>query len=131
MFRPSRRQLLFTAIGAMSVLAARDFFLLYCRGVSRNVPNFFASLDGETVDAARAVGSRVARLHPDFGTEPTLVRLLESRPLLLAAHEESCLDTRQAMLQQQCCEDFAGGRTVVVDGWVVSETEAQLCASIA
>lgn len=131
MFKPSRRQLLFTAIGAMSVLAARDFFLLYCRGVSRNVPSFFASLDTKTVHAAREVGTRVARLHPGYGTEPALSRLFEDRPLLLAAYEESCVDTRQVLIQQQCCEDFASGKTVIIDGWVVSETEAQLCASIA
>lgn len=131
MFKPSRRQLLFTALGAMSVLAARDFFLLYCRGVSRNVPAFFAGLDTQTHDAARTVGHRVARLYPGYGTQAALSRLLERRPLLLAAYESDCAETRQAMIQQQCCEDFSQGRTVIVDGWVVSQTEAQLCASIA
>lgn len=131
MLRPSRRQLLFAAIGAMSVLATRDFFLLYCRNVSRNVPDFFASLDPQVFAAARDVGLQVARRYPGYGTTQALADHLSERPLLLTAHQDTCLDTRRAMLQQQCCADFAAGHTVVVGGWVMSETEAQLCAAIA
>ena len=132
MVRISRRNVLFGAVGVMSVLAARDFFLLYCRNVSRNTPDFFASLGDESVfGAAKAVGRQVKRLHPDFGTETMLARFYEERPLLLEAAEETCLDTRKAMLQHQCGEDFAHGRCLVVDGWVISETEAQLCAAVA
>ena len=129
MVKLNRRHLLFTAIGAMSVLAARDFFLVYCRGVARNVPTFFAGLDLPKRNAARQVGIRVAAAHPGRGAEAELSQVLEQRPLLLAASEESCPDTRLAMVQQQCCEDFVAGRTLVVDGWVLSETEARLCAA--
>ncbi|KKB07049.1 hypothetical protein VE25_19560 [Devosia geojensis] len=128
----NRRNVLFGAVGVMSVLATRDFFLLYCRNVSRNTPDFFASLGDESVfGAARAVGRQVKRLHPDFGTETMLARFYGERPLLLEAAEETCLDTRKAMLQSQCGEDFSNGRCLVVDGWVISETEAQLCAAVA
>jgi hypothetical protein len=132
MFKPNRRQIMFAAIGTVSVLAVRQAFLLYCETVSRNTPNFFASLRGQGIlSAARTVGQQVRAQHPAFGTQVALAQFYSERPLLVAAHDETCLDTRRAMLQRQCREDFAAGHMVVVDGWLVSETEAQLCATIA
>lgn len=35
---------------------------------------------------------------------------------------------RRAPIEQQVRDDFAAGRTVLVDGWVLSATEARQCA---
>jgi hypothetical protein len=35
---------------------------------------------------------------------------------------------RQRSIDEQIRDDFAAGRTVVVNGWVLSETEARQCA---
>ena len=35
---------------------------------------------------------------------------------------------KRASIEQQVRDDFAGGRTVLVNGWVLSATEARQCA---
>jgi hypothetical protein len=35
---------------------------------------------------------------------------------------------RSRSIEEQIRDDFAAGRTVVVNGWVLSETEARQCA---
>jgi hypothetical protein len=35
---------------------------------------------------------------------------------------------RRRSIEEQVRDDFAAGRTVVVSGWVLSETEARQCA---
>jgi hypothetical protein len=128
----TRRAFLFAAPGVVSVVAAREALLVYCRRISRNTPNFFAGLhEDNALAAARVVGRKVKAQHPDFGTERVLAQFYGERPLLVAAHEQSCPDTRHAMVQRQCCQDFAAGNMLIVDGWVISETEAQLCAAMA
>ncbi|MFJ5488061.1 hypothetical protein ACIKTA_10775, partial [Hansschlegelia beijingensis] len=54
---------------------------------------------------------------------------LTERPLMRRAIGEECPTTRRTLVQDQCAQDFADDRTVVVDGWVLSETEASLCAA--
>jgi hypothetical protein len=36
-----------------------------------------------------------------------------------------------AEIKRRFAKDFADGRTVMLDGWVVSRTEARLCALLA
>jgi hypothetical protein len=38
---------------------------------------------------------------------------------------------RRSALRQQAAQDYARGNVVLVDGWVLSRTEAQLCALVA
>jgi hypothetical protein len=82
-------------------------------------------------DSARAVGARYLARFPQEAN----VRLLTA--LICGSTERmwqlADLDTpilRQALARQNI-EDFSSGRTVVVDGWTLSETEARLCAIVA
>jgi hypothetical protein len=54
---------------------------------------------------------------------------LEARPQLRAALAEECPTARLRLVQDQCALDFAEGRIVSLDGWLLSETEAGLCAA--
>ena len=38
---------------------------------------------------------------------------------------------RRRIVERRVADDFEAGRVVVVDGWVLSRTEAALCAAVA
>ncbi|MCB1883601.1 MAG: hypothetical protein KDG89_06330 [Geminicoccaceae bacterium] len=79
--------------------------------------------------SARAVGKRVLAAYPAFADPRNLVDGLVGRHPglegLLGTGDEAGLG--QA-LGQAVREDFARGDTVLVDGWLLSRTEAALCA---
>lgn len=74
-----------------------------------------------------AVGRAYRSAHPEEDDAETLGHLL------LAEGDRSSSDVPsdhplQARLQQQVRADFAAGRTVQLDGWILSVTEARQCA---
>ncbi len=79
--------------------------------------------------AARELGRAVWRSLPPATTEESLIAaILEREPTLealVAAGEPAPL---AAALRRAVEADFAHGRTHRVDGWVLSCTEAELCA---
>jgi hypothetical protein len=73
-------------------------------------------------NAAAAIGARYLASHPEDRDGGRILRemALTTRPRTRAElHERLC---------EQHARDFADDRTVVVDGWVLSRTEARLCA---
>lgn len=79
-------------------------------------------------DSAEAVG----RCYLALGAEPADAALLAARVAgSTAGYLRLCgarTDDLRALLARQQREDFAAGRTVIVKGWVLSITEARLCA---
>lgn len=101
-----------------------------CRFVPRNHPDFFSLLDiPPDAPVARRIGLSALRLDAIPGDLPNLAATLVERPLIRQAIAEDCPTARRTLVQEQCAQDFAEQRTVVVDGWVLSETEASLCAA--
>jgi hypothetical protein len=125
----SRRALLGSAAVAAIGAATYGGSRFACSFVPRNHPDFFSLLDVVPQDgAARRIGRAalaVVRLPQDL---PAIEASLADRPLIRTALATDCPTTRRSLVQDQCGLDFAEGRTVVVDGWVLSETEAALCA---
>ncbi len=74
-------------------------------------------------DGARNIGARYLSLVPAEGDQRHLVNLLAKGAPGLMAREEA-----RALLQNAVREDFDQGRTVELNGWVISRTEARLCA---
>jgi hypothetical protein len=78
---------------------------------------------------ARAVGAEYLRARPGAATAAALVdELVGGLPgghAVLAAASDREL---RALLAARGSEDFEQGRTVVVRGWILSETEVRLCA---
>jgi hypothetical protein len=67
------------------------------------------------------VGARYVRDHPEeAGAARALAGAWGAREPALARRE----------LQRAGAQDFALGRVVRVDGWVLSRTEARLCAAV-
>lgn len=63
-----------------------------------------------------ALGAALRAAHPACSTQDCLARAALADPAALPA---------------QSAADFAEGHTVIVDGWVLSRTEAWLCAALA
>ncbi|WP_029041137.1 hypothetical protein [Cucumibacter marinus] len=122
-------------IGAGGLLAitgvAYGGGLLACRMVPRHTPDFFASLPGMDHDALRTIGQSVLRDHPGLARPGAATRLLTAKAGIERAIGTDCPQTRMTMVQEECRADFAAGRIVLVDGWMISETEALISAEAA
>lgn len=114
-----------TAIGAAVYGGSR----FACRYVPRHHPGFFALLDAAPDDpAAREIG-RLALVGDALpATLAGLEGALSDRPSIRAAMAETCPAARARLVRDQCAMDFAAGRTLRLDGWILSETEAAICA---
>lgn len=80
-------------------------------------------------ESARAIGGLYLRQHPGEADPTILTRhLLSSLELdagRIGAESDARLRDRLRFLMRA---DFAEGRTARVDGWILSRTEARLCA---
>ena len=103
--------------------------LLACFG-SRPLRTALAGFFEDRKSAA-SVGEEYLRLHPTEDDDDQLVRRLageRSREVeweRLAASDPAAF---RESVRARHREDFAAGRTVTLRGWVLSETEARLCA---
>jgi hypothetical protein len=124
------RRLLLGSVGlAIFGGAAYGASRLGCRFVPRNHPDFFSLLElAPDGDAPRRVGEALLAQSDMSLDLPRLASTLAGRPLTRAAMAETCPTSRAALVKDQCSLDFAEGRIVMVDGWLLSETEAELCA---
>jgi hypothetical protein len=78
-------------------------------------------------EGARAIGAAYLQQVPWESNARQLMSLIvEHDPSSLG--EQASLDEARAFLQRSVREDFEQSRTVELNGWVVSRTEARLCA---
>jgi|SRR5687767_13886298 len=85
-----------------------------------------ASYFGAGVDAARAVGEAYLR---QLNVEPTRASILQHAAdtleiLAKAPSQKAALSALVTAVRR----DFAEGRVLVLEGWVLSRTEVELCA---
>jgi hypothetical protein len=73
-------------------------------------------------ERAREIGTRYRAAVPTENTAAALRDAISS-----SQHRQFPWIARRS-IQEQIHDDFAAGRTVVVSGWVLSETEARQCA---
>lgn len=79
-------------------------------------------------ESARAIGRRYLALTPEESDINRLTTLICGAPENYVHLTRSRPDETRSLLAAQQRADFAAGRTVMVDGWVLSQTEARLCA---
>lgn len=126
----TRRLLLGTAGFAALGGVAYGGSLAACRFVPRNHPDFFSLLDvAPDGEAASYVGRLALASFQAPMDLHDLQRSLTGRPLIRDAMTAGCATTRADLVRDQCALDFAEGRVVTVDGWLLSETEAEICAA--
>jgi hypothetical protein len=81
-------------------------------------------LEALGTDGVRAIGARYRDRHPEErGVNALRDAILAARPV-----SARFLGTVGPSVSDLVRDDFAQGRTVVVDGWVLSATEARQCA---
>lgn len=128
----TRRRLLLGSLGTGASLllwprAARRLSTSTCRDLRDRLAGLL-----EHRDSAWIVGREYLRATPSEATPPVLAYLiaerlpLERRALVSATDEEL-----RRLLAASVVADFEEGRTVEIDGWVLSATEARLCALVA
>lgn len=125
-----RRPLLISLLGTTSVLASpRPASASPVRAAARDVPASGAELDLSLVFAdpasARSIGRRYLAQYPERSSRSRLLAELDLPAARPAAPGRAGLIEWIEQAQQR---DFAEGRTVVVNNWVLSRTEAALCA---
>lgn len=82
-------------------------------------PELIDMLGAESV---RNIGARYRAAVPEENTAGAL-------RAAISGHQGFRLPwVKRASIEQQVRDDFTAGRTVVVDGWVLSATEARQCA---
>ena len=72
--------------------------------------------------AVRDIGRRYREMAPGENSARTVAQAI------LAPLPGTVPSALSARLEQQVASDFAGGRTVNVNGWILSVTEARQCA---
>jgi hypothetical protein len=77
------------------------------------------------LQSARRVGQAYLATTPEEADRDRL--LAQLYPRLEPGADRSAAAWRESYMAR-CRQDFAEGRTVRIDGWVLSQTEARLCA---
>ena len=83
----------------------------------------------ECLESARVVGREYLRIVPEEAQKKILLDLVcrgstSNKAKLLS----SDIPTMRKLLQQSIRKDFETGRTVFINGWMLSQTESRVCA---
>lgn len=81
-------------------------------------------------ESARAVGERYLALHPEEGDSAKLADTIYGASPLSRNWKPSGAVAHKH-LKEKIKKDFEQGRTVCLDGWILSRTEGRLCALVA
>ena len=128
-----------------AILTRRGFLRMTCAivaVVSIRLPDVFAASVGSQNglasklidlfrdrDSARGVGREYLRIAPVEADALKLTELIcAGRPERYAELSHASMVKVRRMLLHQQREDFDQGRIVNVKGWILSQTEARLCA---
>jgi len=80
-------------------------------------------------ESVQRIGIAYLKAHPHMATSRALVRSIESKVHQRAWTDAHSPDEGQVgrRLQEAIREDFSKSRTISIGGWLLSETEVQLC----
>ena len=80
-------------------------------------------------ESVERIGGEYLRTHPQMATSRALMLSIQSKLHLREEMGAKTLDAGQVAgrLRETIREDFSASRTVSIGGWLLSETEVQLC----
>ncbi|HET9826553.1 MAG TPA: hypothetical protein VFP87_14535 [Chitinophagaceae bacterium] len=81
--------------------------------------------DAETI---REIGNAYQKLVPNENSKATLMRLLAANIDVYPSDRSVDRELVSSVLDKRVRQDFQENRTMVVDGWILSVTEARQCA---
>jgi hypothetical protein len=116
-----RRAFLAGLVAALGLVAAGRAFARATTAAGSAPPPLAALLRQRS--SAAAVGARYLREHP----AERAAALRAPGPRGARALDATA---RRRALRRESARDFAEGRVVRVDGWILSRTEARLCAAV-
>ena len=129
----TRRQFIVAAAGAgvaALAVATRPWQALVAYSPPGSAADRLAGLL-ESRDSARAIGREYLKLTPTEADSATLVSLIaRGLPGGTGALTRAPENELRQMIAACVVGDFAGARTAEIDGWVLSATEARLCALV-
>lgn len=117
----------FSAAILAGIMVSPDFTQRYFS--SNRLGNRFVKVFAHDLQAARAVGKAYLRDIPQESNASILTdMILKSGTALMQRLDVLSEKNLIAKLRSTITEDFISGNTIQVDGWVLSRTEARLCA---
>lgn len=123
----SGRRWFLTAIGAAGTFLATDWRTCVRAAATDTAPERLIGLF-EHRDSARAIGSVYLAAHPEEADVSRLLELINRAdggpPFAPLATDTA----RRAWIRERQTQDFAAGRIVNLDGWLLSATEVRICA---
>jgi hypothetical protein len=128
--RIGRRLFIVTALGlTATTLAVR-------LGLKREAIHDDSATDAQRLlrafsnhESAAELGRAYLATAPREGSPTVLVELITAKLPAGSAELRTADDGQiRSLLAQQVKEDFSSGNSVAVDGWIISKTEARLCA---
>lgn len=129
----NRRKFLLSLLGFLSGFAvirktglcsdAYNTHILEDAAITRALSNLFTIPEN-----ARVIGIRYLKHYPERANLELLLGVLGPDVAALATADDHTLLNHLNALQRQ---DFIDGETVIVNNWILSRTEASLCALVA
>ena len=118
----------------LSAVSAASLYIpaVGCKEASKPVvkalaqPQFLAQFCDEAT--IREIGNAYKKIRPNEQKATNLERLLLTDTTGRVAANTNDTTNLQTLLQQKITHDFETGQTVIVKGWVLSQTEARQCA---
>jgi hypothetical protein len=123
-----RRAFLAGSGAVVAALAAPALATLFGCGRRPTLAQALVGFYRDPESAARVGQAVLAAVPSEATAEAVVAALAGDRRAELEALAASDPAALRALLQEQHRRDFEDGRTVAIDGWVLSRTEARLCA---
>jgi hypothetical protein len=105
--------------------------LIHCRSndaysISLMQPAFLSQICEEKV--IQEIGIALRKLKPEFQKKETVVRTLMTTLDDKKINVKTSSEELEKIMEQKIQSDFKNGKTIILKGWVLSETEAYQCA---
>ena len=117
----------FIHLSAFTVVAVSFSLLDSCKGpvsdTATSQPAFLSRLFDEVT--IKKTGQAYLQKTPAENTHDELVRLLANNNTIASSSDETAI---HQYLEEKIKNDFDEGKTVMINGWVLSVTEARQCA---
>jgi hypothetical protein len=124
MLDTSRRTVL-KVIGTTAAIGLFPVYLAGCSKVDINSVGAQMMAELDHIDIAREIGATYIEQAPDLQSATYTQLLLNKLALTMSKKDLVALSAR---LREQVNQDFISENVVIVDGWMLSNTEATLCA---